>query len=92
MNTETQKQPENAAGSGEASVVERLVMRTKRDALIMANARRLIKAHKRTSNGRLYMELFGTGFTTARIICNQMGLDPESNVTSYNEMIKAIDA
>ena len=64
----------------------------KRDAIVMANARRLIKANKITSNGRLYMELFGTGLSTARHLCiNHLGLDPESNITSYNEMIKYIE-
>ena len=64
----------------------------KRDAIVMANARRLIKAKKATSNGRLYMELFGTGFTTARLCCmNNLGLDPDSNVTCYNEMMAHIE-
>ena len=64
----------------------------KRDATVMSNARRLIKAKKVTSNGRLYMELFGTGLTTARICCiNNLGLDPDSNITSYNEMMKHIE-
>jgi hypothetical protein len=63
-----------------------------RDAIVMANARRLIKAKKITSNGRLYMELFGTGLTTARICCiNDLGLDPDSNETSYNKMMKHIE-
>ena len=65
----------------------------KRDAIVMANARRLIKAKKITSNGRLYMELFGTGLNTARICCrNNLGLDPDSNVTSYNEMMEYIES
>jgi hypothetical protein len=60
-----------------------------RDALVMANARRLIKAKKITSNGRLYMELFGTGLSTARSRClNDLGLDPDSNKTSYNTMME----
>ena len=68
-------------------------MDTERDALIMANARRLIKAHKSTSNGRLYMELFGTGMTRAVLRCkHNLGLDPDSNVTSYNEMMKYIES
>ena len=57
----------------------------KRDALIMANARRLIKAKKITSNGRLYMEIFGTGMGTARNRCRQLGFDPDDNKTSYTE-------
>ena len=69
---------------------------TKSDAIlrarVMANARRLIKAKKSTSNARLYMELFGTGFTTARFCCiNNLGLDPDGNETDYNKMMKHID-
>lgn len=58
-----------------------------RDALVMANARRIMKSKKITSNGRLYMELFGTGLGTARNRCRELGLCPDSNETSYNEMI-----
>jgi hypothetical protein len=71
--------------------VERVVM-LQRDALIMANARRLIKAHKRTSNGRLYSEIFGTGSGTGRQCARELGLDPDSNVTSYNAMMQHIRA
>lgn len=64
----------------------------KRDAIVMANARRLIKAKKLTSNGRLYMELFGTGMGTARLCCrNNLGLDPDSNVTDYSAMMAHIE-
>ena len=64
----------------------------KRDALVMANARQLIKAKKITSNVRLYMELFGTGLGTASMCClNNLGLDPNSNETSYNKMMQHID-
>ena len=64
----------------------------KRDAIVMANARRLIKKSARTSNAGLYMELFGTGMTTAIICCtNNLGLDPDSNETSYTEMMKHIE-
>ena len=62
-----------------------------RDAIILANARRLIKANKRTSNGRLYMELLGTGLGTARQRCiDNFGLDPDGNQTNYNEMMEFI--
>lgn len=61
-----------------------------RDALIIANARRLIKANKRTSNQGLYMDLFGTGFGTARTRCIKLGCDPESNITDYTAMIESI--
>ena len=64
-----------------------------RDAIVMANARRLIKAKNLTSNGRLYMELFGTGFGTARSRCvKDLGISPESNKTSYDEMLNHISA
>ena len=58
-----------------------------RDALVMCNARRLIKSHKSTSNGRLYMELFGTGMGTARARCRTLGFCPDDNETSYNKAI-----
>ena len=65
----------------------------KRDAIVMANARRLIKAKKRTRNGRLYMELFGTGMTTARRHCiDDLGIDPDSNETGYTGMMEYIEA
>lgn len=63
-----------------------------RDALIMANARRIIKAHKATSNGRLYMELFGTGFGTARSRCRDLGCNPDIHITDYSMMIDFIRA
>ena len=64
-----------------------------RDAIVMANARRLIRATKSTSNGRLYMELFGTGLTTARVRCIQdLGLDPDGNKTNYTKMMEHISA
>lgn len=60
-------------------------------AIVMANARRIIKAKNKTTNGRLYMELFGSGSTTAWKVCKQdLGLDPDDNKTSYSEMIKYI--
>lgn len=62
-------------------------MNKETEALVMANARRLIKAKKVTSNGRLYMELFGTGFGTAVESCRKLGLDPDTNKTNYTEMM-----
>ena len=61
-----------------------------RDALIMANARRLIKAKRITSNGALYMGLFGTGHGTGRAACRAIGLNPDSSETDYREMISFI--
>jgi hypothetical protein len=63
-----------------------------RDAIVMANARRLIKANKKTSNAELYMELFGTGCGTARMLCaNNLGLDPDGNDTCYTKMMQHIN-
>jgi hypothetical protein len=62
----------------------------KKEALIIANARRLIKASKKTINWELYSELFGTGSTTAINRCSLIGLDPDSNKTSYNDMLTYI--
>ena len=63
----------------------------RRDAIVMANARRLIKAKKITSNCRMYMELFGVGMGTARLACiKDLGIDPDSNETSYTKMIDHI--
>lgn len=64
----------------------------KRDALILANSRRVHRAPKSRSNAGLYMDIFGTGFTTARHRCVQLGLDPDGNETRYNCMIDFIDA
>lgn len=58
----------------------------KENALVMANARRLIKAKSITSNAKLFMELFGTGFGTATRLVKILGLDPSGNKTSYTEM------
>jgi hypothetical protein len=62
------------------------IKRLEEDALVMANARRLIKANIRTSNGRLYSEIFGTGFGSGRDGCRQLGLNPDCNKTSYENM------
>ena len=59
-----------------------------RDALIIARARGMIKAHRATSNGILYCDLFGTGMGTARERCRNLGLDPDSNETSYSDMVE----
>lgn len=61
----------------------------KNDLRAMINARRLIKANKRTSNGRLCMELFGRmGLGSARDYCRKLGLDPDSNETPYHTEIQ----
>ena len=62
----------------------------KTEALVMANARRLIKAKAITSNGILYMELFGTGMGVGRAGARSLGLDPDGNVTSYRDMCRHI--
>jgi|TARA_R110000823_G_scaffold300197_1_gene420965 hypothetical protein len=65
-------------------------MDLERTAIVLSNARRLIKAKSITSNGRLYMELFGTGMGTARDACREIGLNPDDNKTSYNVMMSFI--
>lgn len=52
----------------------------------MANARRLIKAHKSTSNQALMANLFGMGFGSAGRRCRDIGLEPLSNKSSLNDM------
>jgi hypothetical protein len=52
----------------------------------MANARRLIKANKSTSNQSLMAELFGMGFGSAGQRCRQIGLEPSSNKTSLSDI------
>ncbi len=62
----------------------------KSDLLVMCNARRLIKAHKRTSNGRLASELFGMGCGSGRDYCRKLNLDPDSNETNYSDAINQL--
>ena len=62
----------------------------KSDLLAMCNARRLIKANKRTSNGRLASELFGMGCGSGRDYCRKLGLNPDSNETNYNKSVNQI--
>jgi hypothetical protein len=70
---------------------EKIIERLKEDALVMANARRLIKANVRTSNGRLYSEIFGTGCGSGRQGSRNLGLDPDGNKTCYSAMCSYID-
>jgi hypothetical protein len=70
---------------------EREIESLKDDAIVMANARRLIKAKVATSNGRLYMEIFGTGMGSGRQGARGLGLDCDGNNTSLNEMLKHIE-
>ena len=70
---------------------EKVIERLKEDALVMANARRLIKANVRTSNGRLYSEIFGTGCGSGRQASRNLGLDPDGNKTRYSTMRSYID-
>ena len=67
-------------------------MNSELQALVMANARRLILRKRITSNARLYMELFGTGYGTARDCCRQLGLDPDTNETCYTQSLEFIQA
>ena len=63
----------------------------KRDALIIANARQIIRAPKSTLNWILAMRLFGLGSTSGTILCEDLGLDPDGFETEYSEMIKHIE-
>lgn len=61
-------------------------------AVVMANARRIIKAKKATSNALLFSQLFGSGLSSARNYCEyKLGLCAESNVTDLSEMISFIE-
>ena len=70
---------------------ERLKLQgVKEAALVMANARRIVK-RTTMSNAKLFMELHGSGYGTARSYCRDtLGLDPDSKETSYNEMMDFI--
>jgi hypothetical protein len=57
----------------------------KRDALVLANVRRIVK-RSRMPNLVLAMETFGFGSTSAYMMCNRLGLDPDSNHTSLAQM------
>lgn len=59
-------------------------------ALILANVRLNIK-RTRMTNAELYMNTFATGFGTARERCLELGLNPDDNITSYNDMMNFID-
>jgi hypothetical protein len=58
----------------------------KRDALILANVRRIVK-RTRMANWVLAMETFGFGSTSAHAMCERLGLDPDSSATNYGESI-----
>lgn len=60
-------------------------------ALVLTNARRLIKAHKSTSNARLCSDIFGMGCGSGRQYCRELGLDPDSNETNFTVMIDFIE-
>jgi hypothetical protein len=61
-----------------------------RDALILANARKIIKRSKSMTNAELMNWLFGYGHVRATDHCFALGLHPESNKTSYREMMATI--
>jgi len=62
-----------------------------KEAIIMANARRLVKP-KSWSNAQLYMEIFGTGSTTAYQRCLNLGLEPDGVKTDYTSMAEHINS
>ena len=57
----------------------------KRDALILANVRRIVK-RTRMPNWVLAMEVFGFGSTSANLMCERLGLSPDSSSTSAHDM------
>lgn len=65
-------------------------MELKYQAIVMANARRLLGRPSMT-NWHLYSEIFGTGAGTAKTQCRQLGLDIDSNQTSYQLMCDHIE-
>lgn len=67
-----------------------MLSQDKRDALILANVRRVVKK-TRMPNWVLAMETFGFGSTSAWEMCGRIGLDPESNVTSLHGMMDHIE-
>lgn len=67
-------------------------MQNEKLALILANARRIIKRKASMKNLSLVMELLGCGSTTAYKYCRALGLDPDSNQTCYTTMIAHIRA
>jgi len=62
-----------------------------RDALVLANARQLIKKKSITSNGRLCSDLYGLGGGTGYAMARDLGLDPADNKTSYKAMCEHIN-
>lgn len=61
----------------------------KRDALILANVRRIVK-RTRMPNWVLAMETFGFGSTSAHSMCERLGLDPDSPTTNYGDSVAHI--
>jgi len=79
------------AETAERRVEELERERVKEAALVMANARRIVK-RTTMSNARLFMELHGSGMGTAIRYCREMlGLDPDDNKTRYNDMTLHIE-
>ena len=72
--------------------LEIMLTQLERDALIMANTRRIMRAKRIKTNTSLYMDIFGVGMTTSISACVKLGLDPEGNETHYNSMIDYIRA
>ena len=65
----------------------------KRDAVVMANARRMVPKFRNVpTNAQLYALLFGGDLAVAADRCKRIGLEPEGKTTSYNVMIEFIDS
>lgn len=61
-----------------------------RDALILANARKLIKRSKSMTNAELMNRLFGMGHIRVTEHCFSLGLHPDSSETNYSQMLANI--
>ncbi|GEM_PF-3992058 len=66
-------------------------MNEKTQALVMANARRLILKSRATTNVKLYMSLFAVGMRTGLQRCKELGLEPNGNETNFMKMMDHIE-
>ncbi len=62
----------------------------RREAIIMANCRRLIKYSRNTDNKDLYSNIFGVDTDEAINKCIRLGLNPDGKSTNYKVMMKFI--
>jgi len=62
-----------------------------RDAVIMSNARKMIRSSETTTNRMLYRDLFAVGFTTAGMRCTKLGLNIDGVETKLSQMLEFIE-